>query len=54
MPDNQTQIDETIKAFKKLGEKADVVIDTYLVKGAKVLQTEAITKSCHRTLDIKG
>ena len=39
--DNQTQIDETIKAFKKLGEKADMVIDTYLVKGAKVLQIEA-------------
>ena len=41
MKDNQTQIDETINTFKKLGEKADVVIDTYLDKGAKVLQTEA-------------
>ena len=41
MKDNQTQIDETINTFKKLGEKADVVIDKYLVKGAKVLQDEA-------------
>lgn len=39
--DNQAQIDETINTFKKLGEKADVVIDTYLIKGAKVLQDEA-------------
>ena len=39
--DNQAQIDETIAAFKKLGEKADGVIDRYLIKGAKVLQTEA-------------
>jgi len=41
MKDNQAQIDDTITAFKKLGEKADGVIDKYLIKGAKVLQTEA-------------
>lgn len=41
MQDNNAQIDETIAAFKKLGDKADGVIDKFLIKGAKVLQSEA-------------
>lgn len=41
MQDNNGQIDETIAAFKKLGDKADATIDRFLIKGAKVLQSEA-------------